>query len=31
MWVGGNLKDELSKIIIKKKFGGGDSGVGHGG
>jgi len=30
MWVGGNLKDELSKIIIKIKLGG-DSGVGHGG
>ncbi|KAH3720971.1 hypothetical protein DPMN_063883 [Dreissena polymorpha] len=25
MWVGGNLKDELSKIIIKKNWGG-DSG-----
>ena len=23
MWVGGNLKDELSKIIIKKNCGGG--------
>ena len=32
MWVGGNLKDEVSKIIIKIKFGGGgNSWVGHGG
>ena len=23
MWVGGNLKDEVSKIIIKIKLGGG--------
>ena len=30
MWVGGNLKDEVSKIIIKIKFGGGILGWGMG-